>query len=149
MTQNGSSRPKVVVTGLGVVSPVGTGLKEMWSSLVEGISGIGPITRFDAEGYPVKIAAEANDFDPADFMDTKQIRRTGRFVQFSIGAASMAVESANLEMSKEDPTRVGVSIGTHGGIFHVGEYWQTLKERGPRRVDPFLAMKIGHHMALT
>jgi 3-oxoacyl-[acyl-carrier-protein] synthase II len=115
--------------------------------LVNGVSGVGPITRFDSTDFAVKLAAEAADFDPNDFMDAKQARRTGRFVQFSIAAAKMAVESAKLDMSKEQAERVGVSIGTHGGIFHVGEFWQAMKERGPRRIDPFLALKIGHHMA--
>lgn len=147
MTTNGRSVPRIVVTGLGVVSPVGVGVKQTWSALVEGISGIGPITRFDTSDFAVKIAGEANDFQPADFMDAKQVRRTGRFVQFSIAAARMAVEAANLDMSQEQVERVGVSIGTHGGIFHVGEFWQVMKERGPRRLDPFMALKIGHHMA--
>jgi 3-oxoacyl-[acyl-carrier-protein] synthase II len=147
MTSPGSGRPRIVITGLGVVSPVGIGLKQTWSSLVNGVSGVGPITRFDSTDFAVKLAAEATDFDPNDFMDAKQARRTGRFVQFSIAASRMAVESAKLDMSKEQAERVGVSIGTHGGIFHVGEFWQAMKERGPRRIDPFLALKIGHHMA--
>ena len=108
---------RVVITGLGVVSPVGTGVEKFWNSLLEGKSGIAPITRFDAADFPVKIAGEVKDFDPALAGDKKTIRHMDRNAQFAVAAARMAVEDAKLDMEKENPDMAGTVIGTGiGGI---------------------------------
>src|SRR5512138_1809759 len=111
------NRRRVVVTGLGLVSPVGIGVEESWSALVAGRSGIGPITLFDASTYPSRIAGEVKGFDPAKFMDRKEARRNDRFIQFALAAADMAMKDSGLDMSKEDATRVGAIVGAGiGGL---------------------------------
>ena len=103
------SRRRVVVTGMGLVSPVGIGVDESWSALVAGKSGVGPITLFDASTFPTRIAAEVKDFDPTKFMDRKEARRNDRFIHFALAAADMAVKDSGLDLAKEDPERIGRS----------------------------------------
>src|SRR5574341_1123012 len=105
------SRRRVVVTGIGLVSPVGIGTEETFSALVAGKSGIGPITLFDASTFPSRIAGEVKGFDPSKFMDRKEVRRNDRFIQFALAAADMAMKDSGLDMAKEDPTRVGAIVG--------------------------------------
>src|SRR5512138_2615593 len=104
-------RRRVVVTGLGLVSPLGIGVDPSWSAMVAGKSGIGPITLFDASTFPTRIAGEVKNFDPAQFMDKKEARRNDRFIQFALAAADMAVKDAGLDMSKENPEMVGCIVG--------------------------------------
>ncbi len=101
------TRRRVVVTGLGLVSPVGIGVEESWAALVAGKSGIGPITLFDASTFPTRIAGEVKGFDPTKFMDRKEARRNDRFIQFALAAAEMAMKDSGLDMAKEDPERIG------------------------------------------
>ncbi len=132
------SRRRVVVTGLGLVSPVGIGVEESWSALVAGKSGIGPITLFDASSFPTRIAGEVKGFDPAKFMDRKEARRNDRFIQFALAAADMAVKDAGLDMSKEDPTLVGCIVGAGmGGLGTIEEEHQVFLQKGVRKIGPF------------
>lgn len=137
---------KVVITGLGAVTPVGIGVDEFWSSLVNGKSGISPITAFDASKYTVKVAAEVKGFDPGKYMELKRADRGSRPTHFAIAAAKMAVRSANLDMSQEILERVGIVIATTGAPSLLGDHGDVLKTRGPNRIDPLLVSKIGPNM---
>jgi 3-oxoacyl-[acyl-carrier-protein] synthase II len=129
---------RVVVTGLGLVSPVGIGVEESWSALVAGKSGVGPITLFDASTFPTRIAAEVKGFDPAKFMDRKEVRRNDRFIHFALAAAEMAVKDAGLDMAKEDPDRVGCIVGAGlGGLGTIEDEHRTFLEKGVRKIGPF------------
>lgn len=139
---------RVVITGLGVVSPVGTGVEKFWNSLLEGKSGIAPITRFDAADFPVKIAGEVKDFDPALAGDKKTIRHMDRNAQFAVAAARMAVEDAKLDMEKEDPDMAGTVIGTGiGGIATMEETVFRIEQKGPGKVNPFAVPMMIANMA--
>jgi 3-oxoacyl-[acyl-carrier-protein] synthase II len=132
------SRRRVVVTGLGLVSPVGIGVEPSWKALVAGQSGIGPITLFDASTYPTRIAGEVKNFEPGDFMDKKEARRNDRFIQFALAAAEMAVKDAGLDMSREDPEQVGCIVGAGiGGLGTIEENRDILREKGVKRISPF------------
>jgi 3-oxoacyl-[acyl-carrier-protein] synthase II len=129
---------RVVVTGLGLVSPVGIGVEESWTALVAGRSGIGPITLFDASTFPTRIAGEVKGFDPAKYMDRKEVRRNDRFIHFALAAAEMAMRDSGLDMAKEDPERVGCIIGAGlGGLGTIEEEHKTLLEKGVKRIGPF------------
>lgn len=137
---------RVVVTGIGVVTPVGNNLEDFWSNLTGGISGVGPITRFDTTGYSSTIAAEVKDFNPVDFIDRKEARRMDRFTQFAVAASRMAIENSGLDLDKIDRARAGVILGCGvGGI----ETWEVqhkvLLDRGPSRISPlFIPMMISN-----
>src|SRR5512133_1744628 len=132
------SRRRVVVTGLGLVSPVGIGVEESWSALVAGKSGIGPITLFDASTFPTRIAGEVKGFDAAKFMDRKEVRRNDRFIHFALAAADMAVKDSGLDMSKEDPERVGCIVGAGiGGLATIEDTHQTFLQKGVKKIGPF------------
>ncbi len=134
---------RVVVTGMGVICPLGLNVEEYWGSLVSGKSGVAPITHFDAADYPVKVAAEVKNFEPTNYLDPKTAHRNPRAVHFAVPATKEAVNQARLEMSREHPERVGV-IGSNMLEYHfVGEDWEKLKTKGPRRVDPLLLTKAG------
>ena len=129
---------RVVNTGMGVVSPVGSTLREFWKNITEGVSGISTITRFDATDYPVRIAGEVKDFDSFKYFDKKDARRIDRFIQFAVGASVQAVESAGLNISSIDPDRAGVLIGSGiGGLQTIETQHSILLEKGPRRVSPY------------
>ena len=136
---------RVVVTGIGLVTPVGSDRKTTWDSLLEGKSGIDYISLFDAEGFESRIAAEVNDFDAAPILGRKEARRLDRFAQFACVAALEAVEDAGLDMATEDADRVGVLIGSGvGGIITITEQHKILLNKGPKRVSPFLVpMMLG------
>lgn len=141
------SRPvRVVVTGVGVISPIGIGKDPFWSHLINGVSGIGPITRFDASDYPSKIAAEVRDFVPETFIDKREARRMDRYTQFAVAAAQMAIEDALLEIGLEDPERIAVVAGSGiGGIQTFVTEFEKLYTLGPRRVSPaFIPMMISN-----
>ena len=105
------SNTRVVITGIGLVSPAGQGTKETWSSVVNGESGIGPITLFDSDPHPVRIAGEVSDFDPSEHISPKELKRMDRFIQFALVAALDAVADAGLEVPVANPGRVGVLVG--------------------------------------
>jgi len=129
---------RVVVTGMGVISPLGSTLDVVWDQLVNGHSGVGPITRFDTRSFKVKIGAEVKGFDPIEVFSRKDIRKTDPFVHFGMGAASHAFEHAGLTDARLDRDRVGVLAGTGiGGISIIEESKKVLMERGPSRISPF------------
>ncbi|MFZ5646465.1 MAG: beta-ketoacyl-ACP synthase II [Bacillota bacterium] len=130
--------PRVVVTGMSVISPVGTGLETFWSSLVAGRSGVGPVTRFDAEGYSTRIAAEVKDFVAEKYVEKKEARRMDRFTQFAAAAAKMVLEDAALDLDTVDRDRVGVILGSGiGGLETLEEQHKVLLNRGAGRISPF------------
>ena len=137
---------RVVVTGYGLVSPLGIGVEENWDHLCNGSCGVGPITMFDASGFKTRIAAEVKGFNPEDFMDKKSVRRVDRFIHFAIAAARMAIEHSDLDIGKTDPERVGTYIGTGlGGLQSLEHFHTVLKERGPQKISPFfIPMLIGN-----
>jgi 3-oxoacyl-[acyl-carrier-protein] synthase II len=129
---------RVVVTGLGLVSPLGIGTRPTWEGLVSGRSGVGPITHFDASDYPVRIAAEVDGFEPADWMPIKEIKKFDLFVHYAVAAADMALADSGLEISDANAERVGVVMGSGiGGLPSIEQSRDTLRDRGPRRVSPF------------
>lgn len=137
---NRERRPseRVVITGLGVISPVGNDPAVAWNALLEGRSGTGPITRFDATGFDSTIAGEVKDFDPREHLAAKAARRVDRYVQFAVAAARQALLGAGLTISEANRDRIGVLIGTAlGGIETAERELRTLSERGPGRVSPF------------
>ena len=130
---------RVVITGRGVVSPIGMSTVLFWDSLLEGKSGIGDITRFDATKFDSKIAGEVSDFDPLTFLSTKDCRRTPRFVQFALKASDEAIKESGLDLEKIDPYQVGVIIGSGiGSLETVEKEYHTLMTRGPRKLSPFM-----------
>ncbi len=132
------SQRRVVVTGLGLLSPVGIGVEESWKAIVAGKSGIGPITQFDASTFPTRIAGEVKGFQPEQYMDRKEVRRNGRFIHFALAAAEMAMKDSGLDMGKEDPERVGAIVGSGmGGLRELEDTHTTIVERGVRKVGPF------------
>ncbi len=129
---------RVVVTGLGLVTPLGTGVEKTWNALCAGESGIRRITRFDPAGYDAQIAGEVTDFDPARFIEKKEIKKMDTFIHYAVGAAQLAVEDAGLKVAPEEATKVGVYIGSGiGGLGSIEHYHDVLKEKGPGRVSPF------------
>lgn len=132
------SLPRVVVTGFGVVSPIGSGVEAFWEALRSGRSGISKIESFDASGFTTSIAGEVRDFQVEDFMDKKEAKRTDRVIQLGVGAARMAVEHSGLDLDRCDRDRIGVMIGTGiGGMATWEEQHSNLVEKGPRRISPF------------
>lgn len=139
---------RVVVTGLGVVSPLGIGADFFWKALVNGTSGVGRITRFDPTGHGCQIAAEVKGFDPLQWIDKKEVKKMDSFVQYALAAGLMAVEDAHLKVSDGRQERVGVLVGTGmGGIIMLVEQYQVLLEKGPDRVSPFFIPGIIPNMA--
>ena len=129
---------RVVVTGIGLVSSIGIGTEECWTAVLSGKNGIGPITQFDASQFTCRIAGEVKDFDPLNFVDKKDVKKMGRFIQFAMAASEAAVKSGNLKVTPEDAERVGVYIGSGIGGFEVIEREHSiLLERGPSRISPF------------
>jgi len=142
------STRRVVVTGLGTLSPVGNTVDEFWSSLVQGRSGVGMITKFDTTGYPTRIAGEVKNFDPLNFVDKKDARRLDPYLQFAVASSVLAVQDAALDTDKVDGTRFGVLIGSGiGGISTLLESHRNLIEKGPDRVSPFFIPMLIANMA--
>jgi 3-oxoacyl-[acyl-carrier-protein] synthase II len=133
--------PRVVVTGMGTINPLGLGVKEFWEGLVAGKSAVGLITRFDASNFRVKVDAEVRGFDATKYMDLKAVDRTSRTIQFAIVAAKEAIQSAGLDMTQENPERVGVSIATMTEQGYVVWGWELYQKSGPRRADPLFITK--------
>ncbi len=129
---------RVVVTGIGLVSSVGTGTEECWSAVLSGTNGIGPITQFDASEFTCRIAGEVKDFDPLHYIDKKDVKKMGRFIQIAMAASEFAVKSAQLNVTPEEAEQTGVYIGSGIGGFEVIEReHKVLLERGPGRISPF------------
>lgn len=137
---------RVVITGLGAVTPIGIGRDKYWNSLLKGKSGIDYITRFDTEKYDTKIGAEIKDFSPEDFMDRKEARRMDRFTQYAIVGTSLALEDGDIKLEKLDKERMAVVIGSGiGGMETLEKEHSKLLERGPKRVSPlFIPMMISN-----
>jgi len=146
--RNGGSPRRVVVTGQGVVCPLGNTVEEFWKRLIAGESGIGPVTRFDTAAYGTRIAGEVRGFKPEDVMDRKDIRRTDLFVQFAIAATAQAMVQAKVKDGGVDPNRFGVIVGSGiGGIATFEDQHRTLLEKGPNRVSPFFIPMMISDMA--
>ncbi|GGC74589.1 3-oxoacyl-[acyl-carrier-protein] synthase 2 [Thalassobacillus devorans] len=129
---------RVVITGLGAVSPVGNSVKEMWDSITSGRSGIDMMTKINKDEYPAKVAAEVKDFDPTDFIEKKEARKMDPFTQYAVAASLMAVKDANLEINEENAYRTGVWIGSGiGGMGTYEEQFEKFQKKGYRRVSPF------------
>ncbi|OZI12529.1 beta-ketoacyl-[acyl-carrier-protein] synthase II [Bacillaceae bacterium SAS-127] len=139
---------RVVITGLGIVSPVGNSLEEAWANVLSGVSGVKPLTRVNPDDYPAKVAAEINDFDPEQFMDKKEARKMDRFTQFAVVAAKMAVKDADLTIDETNAERIGVWVGSGiGGMETFENQFKTFLERGYRRVSPFFVPMMIPDMA--
>ncbi len=142
------SKRRVVVTGLGAVTPIGNSVQEFWEGIREGKTGIGPITRFDAGEYKVRLVAEVKDFDPKKYMEPKMVRRMAPFAQYAVAAAKEAFEDAGLDMEKEDPFRAGVIIGSGVGDLHQVELcYDKILTKGPGRVPPLMVPLMISNMA--
>jgi len=138
----------VVITGLGVISPIGKTVPEFWDALVAGKSGITTVTRFDPSRLPTRIGGEVKDFDPSLYMDGKEARRTDLFVQYAMAASSEALKDAGLDQGLPDPDRAGVIIGTGiGGITTLETQHRSMMEKGPMRVSPFFIPMMIANMA--
>lgn len=141
-------KKRVVVTGLGAVTPIGLNVNEAWENAIKGVSGVGPLTRVDSEKFPAKVAAEITNFNAEDFMDKKEARRMDRFTQYAIAASLMAVKDANLEITDEIAPRVGVWVGSGiGGMETFEQQYKTFLEKGARRVSPFFVPMMIPDMA--
>ncbi len=139
---------RVVVTGLGAVTPVGNDVPTMWKSLLAGASGVGRITSFNPDGFDSTIAAEVKGFDPAQYLSPKEIRRTERFVQFAIAASKQAVADASLDLGRENPFRIGVLIGSGmGSLGLIETQHSVLLAKGPSKLTPFMIPMIIVNMA--
>ena len=139
---------RVVVTGMGAVSPIGNTAVETWKNMVAGKNGINYITRFDTSDYKVKIAAEVKDFDPLKYMTKSELGRTDLFCQYAMSAACEAVEDSGLDVERVDSTKFGVYVGSGtGGMITYTEEMKKLMDRGPRRVSPFFIPKMIGNMA--
>ena len=139
---------RVVITGLGAVTPIGIGVEAFWKGIREGRIGFGPIIKFDAQGYKCHLAAEVKDFDAKKYMDAKAARRMELFCQYAVAAAGEALADAGLDLEKEDPFRVGVSVGSGIGSLQAMEREHTkLLEKGPSRVNPLMVPLMISNMA--
>jgi len=137
---------RVVVTGIGCISPIGTGKENFWNALKEGVVGTDKITHFDASEYATQIAAEVRDFDPTEYINKKEAKRMDRFTQFGVAAAKLALDDSKIDLEKTDMERFGVIIGSGiGGIATLEKEHEKLLKKGPGRVSPFLIpMMIGN-----
>lgn len=131
-------RRRVVITGVGLITPLGVGVEKSWEGLKNGKSGIRQITRFDASTFPTRIAGEVEEFVPEDFIEAKEIKKMDRFIQFGIASASMAMEDSGLNINETNAARVGVYVGAGmGGLPAIEHYHKVLLEKGPKRITPF------------
>ena len=139
---------KVVVTGLGMVTPLGTGVDKNWEAVCSGKTGVGPVTRFDASSFPSQIAAEVKDFRPEDFMEKQALRRFDTFIHYAVASARMAVEDSGLKIDFSNRNRIGCITGSGlGGLPMIEHFHQILLEKGARRVSPFFIPGIIANMA--
>ncbi len=137
MTSNSNGR-RVAVTGMGFITPIGNDLETVWSNMIEGVSGVGLITRFDTTGFDTKIAAEVKGFNPEEYMDRKTARHIGRYCQFALAASKQALAQADLDPGQMNPDDVGVIVSSGiGGMEEIEKSHTQLMERGPKRISPF------------
>ncbi|MCX7856900.1 MAG: beta-ketoacyl-ACP synthase II [Deltaproteobacteria bacterium] len=147
-------RRRVVVTGLGLVTPLGIGIENVWRRILNGESGISYISRFDTTNHETKIAGEVKDFKPEDYINPKDLKRMDLFIQYALAATKIALEDSGLDVSKENPERVGVVVGTGlGGLPTLEHYHKVLLEKGPSRISPFfipmlIANEASGHIAM-
>lgn len=143
-----NNRPRVVITGMGAMSPLGETVGEYWDGLVNGRSGIGPMTLADPEGFPCKITGEVSGFDPVQYMDKREARRMARFSQLAVAAAGVALEDSGLDMSKEDVERIGVVMGNgNGGFPTTDDQARVMVKRGGMKISPFFIPMVLPNMA--
>ncbi|MDA0673208.1 MAG: beta-ketoacyl synthase N-terminal-like domain-containing protein, partial [Cyanobacteria bacterium] len=141
-------RKRVVITGLGAITPLGNDLESYWQGLITGQSGIGPITQFDASNHASRIAGEVKDFDPSQYLDRKDIKRMDRFAQFAVAASKQALADAQLEITDLNAEQVGAIIGTGVGGLRVMEEQQSVYlNKGPSRCSPFMVPMMIANMA--
>ncbi len=130
---------KIVITGMGTVNPLGLSVNESWKNVIDGVSGVGPITQFDTTGWNVQIACELKGFDPANYMDAKEARRRDRFEQIAVAASKEAIAQSGLQITDSNRARIGVVVSSAiGGLKSLQDAIQTILSEGPRRVSPFL-----------
>ncbi len=148
MNDRNEQRRRVVVTGLGLVTPLGTGVEKNWDALIHGQSGVSAITRFDASAFPTRIAGEVRDFRAEDFIEKKEIKKMDLFIQYTMAAADMAIASSGLKIDDENAARVGVIIGVGlGGLPTIEEYHGLYLESGLKRISPFMIPKLIANLA--
>ncbi|MEG9296338.1 beta-ketoacyl-ACP synthase II [Mangrovibacillus sp. Mu-81] len=139
---------RVVITGVGAVTPLGNTIESTWTNILDGKTGIGPLTRLDADEYPAKVAAELKDFDIEEYVERKEARKMDRFTHYAVAASMMAVKDSKLEITEENAPRVGVWIGSGiGGMETFENQYETFQKRGYRRVSPFFVPMIIPDMA--
>jgi 3-oxoacyl-[acyl-carrier-protein] synthase II len=132
------SKRRVVITGMGILSPVGNDIATAWKNIVEGHSGIGPITHFDATNYSTRIAGEVRDFDPSQWIAPKDVKKMDPFIHYGVAASLDALKDSGIVVTPENAERIGVSVGAGiGGIATIEKTAQTLAEHGPRKISPF------------
>jgi len=141
-------RRRVVVTGMGLVIPIGIGVETAWKNVCEGKSGIGRLTRFDPEGFDTRIAAEVKGFNPELYIEKKEVKKMDLFIQYALAATKEAVEDSELSITPENGDRIGVIVGTGlGGLPTIEKYHQILMERGPGRISPFFIPMLVANLA--
>jgi len=139
---------RVVVTGVGAVTPVGNTARDFWTAVCEGRSGIGPVTHFDPQRLDARIAGEVKGFDPLRFVDKKDVKKMDRFIHFTLAAGAEAVEDAKIDFDAVDPTRAGCLVGSGiGGVYTILEWHKVLLEKGPGRISPFFIPAVIVNMA--
>ena len=139
---------RVVVTGLGAVTPLGVGVRSTWDAILAGTSGVGPITRFDAKDFSTTIAAEVKGFDPEQFIDRKEIKRMDPFIHYAMAAAHMAMEDAGLVIDAALAPKTGVYMGSGlGGLSTLERYHMAYMEGGPRKISPFFITMLISNLA--
>lgn len=139
---------RVVVTGAGTITPVGNNLRDSWSAVIQGKSGTGPLTQIAPEKFNSKVAAEVKNFDPTAYFSPKELKKSDRFVHFAVATAQMALEDSKIDVSREDPYRVGVLVGSGiGGLRTIEEQHRVFLEKGPSRISPFLIPMLIVNMA--
>lgn len=142
------TRNRVVVTGLGLVTPVGIGVENFWKNITSGKSGIGKVTSFDVSNFPTKIAGEIHDFDPLNYLDAKSVRRYDSFVQYAVAGAKLAISDSNVDITNEDPDRFGSIIGSGiGGMQTIHDQSSIFHKKSPRFVSPFMIPALISNMA--
>ena len=141
-------RRRVVVTGMGIISPLGIGVEENWSAIINGKSGIGPITRFDTESFPVRFAGEVAGFDAEQYMGHKEVKKMDRFIHFAVAASDYALKDSGYKITEKNAERVGVQVGVGlGGLPAIEKYHNLYKERGVRKISPFFIPMVIANLA--
>ncbi len=141
-------KKRVVITGMGLVTPIGIGVDETWSAALNGKSGIGPITQFDASAFPVRIAGEVKGFDAANYIEAKEIKKMDRFIHLAVASATMAIDDSGFRITGENAERVGVVIGSGmGGLPAIEHYHKAYLEKGYKRISPFFIPMLIINMA--